>query len=134
MLALISELFPICRSITGEGLRQSLKRVSDLIPLEIHEVATGTQAFDWTVPKEWNIREAYIKGPDGRRVVDFRDNNLHVVNYSAPVNARLSLGELRPHLHSLPDRPDWIPYRTTYYAEKLGLLPGAPAARRPCRR
>jgi aminopeptidase-like protein len=121
MLKLIGELFPICRSITGEGLRQSLKRVGDLIPLEIHEVATGTQAFDWTVPKEWNIREAYIKGPDGRRVVDFRDNNLHVVNYSAPVNARLSLGELRPHLHSLPDRPDWIPYRTTYYAESWGF-------------
>ena len=77
--------------------------------MEMHEVPTGTQAFDWTVPKEWNIRDAYIKDADGRRVVDFRDNNLHVVNYSAPVNARMTLGELRPHLHSLPDRPDWIP-------------------------
>ena len=121
MLDLIGELFPICRSITGAGLRQSLKRVGELIPLATHEVPTGTQAFDWTVPKEWNIADAYIKDTDGRRIVDFRDNNLHVVNYSAPVNARMSLGELRPHLHSLPDRPDWIPYRTTYYAETWGF-------------
>ena len=121
MLELIGELFPICRSITGEGLRQSLKRVGELIPLATHEVPTGTQVFDWTVPKEWNIADAYIKDRDGRRIVDFRDNNLHVVNYSAPVNARLSLAELRPHLHSLPDRPDWIPYRTTYYAETWGF-------------
>ena len=103
------------------GLRQSLRRVGELIPLATHEVPTGTQVFDWTVPKEWNIADAYIKDPDGRRVVDFRDNNLHVVNYSAPVNARMSLGELRPHLHSLPERPDWIPYRTTYYAETWGF-------------
>ena len=121
MLDLIGELFPICRSITGAGLRQSLKRVGELIPLATHEVPTGTQLFDWTVPKEWNIADAYIKDRDGRRIVDFRDNNLHVVNYSAPVNARMSLAELRPHLHSLPDRPDWIPYRTTYYAETWGF-------------
>jgi aminopeptidase-like protein len=121
MHELIRELFPICRSITGAGLRQSLRRVGELIPLETHEVATRTQIFDWTVPKEWNIRDAYIKDRDGRRVVDFRDNNLHVVNYSVPVHARLSLGELRPHLHSLPERPDWIPYRTTYYAETWGF-------------
>ena len=82
---------------------------------------TGTQVFDWTVPKEWNIADAYIKGPDGRRVVDFHDNNLHVVNYSAPVNARMALAELRPHLHSLPNQPDLIPYRTTYYAETWGF-------------
>jgi aminopeptidase-like protein len=121
MRELIGELFSICRSITGEGLRQSLGRVGELIPLAMHEVPTGTQAFDWTVPKEWNIRDAYINDANGRRIVDFRDNNLHVVNYSAPVNARMTLGELRPHLHSLPDRPDWIPYRTTYYAETWGF-------------
>ena len=121
MLDFIAELFPICRSITGEGLRQSLRRVGEQIPLAIHEVPTGTQLFDWTVPKEWNISDAYIKDANGRRIVDFRDNNLHVVNYSAPVKARLSLAELRPHLHSLPDRPDWTPYRTTYYAETWGF-------------
>ena len=106
--------------------------LGELIPLETHEVASGTQVFDWTIPKEWNIQDAYIKDAEGRRVVDFRVNNLHVVNYSGPVNARMSLGELRPHLHSLPEHPDWIPYRTTYYAELLGLLPVAPTARKPC--
>ena len=121
MIELICELYPVCRSITGDGLRQSLFRLGELIPLATHEVATGTEAFDWTIPKEWNIKDAYIKNKDGRRVVDFRENNLHVVNYSAPVNARMSLGELRPHLHSLPEHPDWIPYRTSYYAESWGF-------------
>jgi aminopeptidase-like protein len=121
MLALARELFPICRSITGEGLRRSLSRLGDLIPLTTHDVATGARVFDWTIPKEWNIRDAYIKDSMGRRVVDFRENNLHVVNYSAPVNARMSLSELRPRLHSLPEHPDWIPYRTTYYAKSWGF-------------
>jgi aminopeptidase-like protein len=120
-IELIRELFPICRSITGDGLRQTLCRLGELIPLETHEVATGTKVFDWTIPKEWNIRDAYIKDREGRRVVDFRVNNLHVVNYSAPVKARLSLAELRPHLHSLAEHPDWIPYRTTYYADSWGF-------------
>ena len=121
MIELICELYPVCRSITGDGLRQSLFRLGELIPLATHEVATGTEAFDWTIPKEWNIKDAYIKDKDGRRVVDFRENNLHVVNYSAPVRARMSLGELRPHLHSLPDHPEWIPYRTSYYTESWGF-------------
>jgi aminopeptidase-like protein len=121
MIELICELYPVCRSITGDGLRQSLFRLGELIPLATHEVATGTEAFDWTIPKEWNIKDAYIKDKDGRRLVDFRENNLHVVNYSAPVNARMSLGELRPHLHSLPEHPDWIPYRTSYYTESWGF-------------
>ena len=115
------ELFPICRSITGDGLRQSLAKVGELLPLTIHEVATGTEAFDWTVPKEWNIRDAYIKDAAGRRVVDFQQCNLHVVNYSAPVNTRMPLKELRPHLHVLEERPEWIPYRTSYYAESWGF-------------
>ena len=121
MLELIRELFPICRSITGNGLRRSLAKLGELLPLATHEVATGTEVFDWTVPKEWNIRDAYIKDAAGRRVVDFKQNNLHVVNYSAPVNARMSLKELRPRLHALPEHPDWIPYRTTYYAESWGF-------------
>lgn len=121
MFELIRELFPICRSITGDGLRRSLARIGEVIPLATHEVATGTQVFDWSIPKEWNIRDAYIRDSAGRRVVNFQQNNLHVVNYSAPVNARMSLSELRPRLHSLPEHPDWIPYRTTYYAESWGF-------------
>jgi aminopeptidase-like protein len=121
MLALIRELFPICRSITGNGLRRSLAKLGELFPLATHEVATGTEVFDWIVPREWNISDAYIKDAAGRRVVDFQQNNLHVVNYSAPVSARMSLSELKPHLHSLPEHPDWIPYRTTYYAESWGF-------------
>jgi aminopeptidase-like protein len=121
MFELIRELFPICRSISGGGLRRSLARLGDLIPLVNHEIATGTQVFDWTIPKEWNIRDAYIKDAAGRRVIDFQESNLHVVNYSAPVNSRMSLSELLPRLHSLPDHPDWIPYRTTYYAESWGF-------------
>src|SRR5262245_27205713 len=121
MLELIRELFPICRSITGNGLRRSLAKLGELLPLSTHEVTTGTQVFDWTVPREWNIRDAYIKDGTGRRVVDFKENNLHVVNYSAPVNARMWLKELKPRLRSLPEHPDWIPYRTTYYSESWGF-------------
>jgi aminopeptidase-like protein len=116
-----AELYPICRSITGEGVRETLRRLAALIPLEIHEVPSGTPVFDWTVPKEWNIRDAFIADARGERVVDFRRHNLHVVGYSRPVDARMSLAELRPHLHSDPDHPDWIPYRTSYYADTWGF-------------
>jgi aminopeptidase-like protein len=121
MHALISELYPVCRSITGDGVRQTLARLQREIPLEIREVPSGTEVFDWTVPKEWNIRDAYIADDRGRRIVDFRNSSLHVVNYSVPVRRRMSLGELRPHLHTLPERPDWIPYRTSYYKETWGF-------------
>jgi aminopeptidase-like protein len=121
MHALMTELYPICRSITGDGLRQTLKRISQRIRLEITEVASGTRVFDWTVPREWNIRDAYVKDGTGCRVIDFMRSNLHVVNYSVPVRATLTLAELKPHLHSLPERPDWIPYRTSYYAENWGF-------------
>lgn len=121
MYTLISDLYPICRSITGDGLRQTVGMIQAQIPLTIHEVATGTSVFDWTVPKEWNIRDAYIKDSKGRRVVDFQASNLHVVNYSAPVHQRMSLEELKPHLFSLPEHPDWIPYRTSYYKETWGF-------------
>lgn len=115
------ELYPICRSITGSGLRSTLARIQQRIPLEIAEVPSGTPVFDWTVPKEWNIRDAYIKDANGNRVVDFHRNNLHVLNYSTPVHATLPLRELKPHLFTLPEHPDWIPYRTSYYKEAWGF-------------
>jgi aminopeptidase-like protein len=121
MLRFMRELFPICRSITGDGLRETLRRIADRIPLEIHEVPSGTQVLDWTVPKEWNIRSAYIADSTGRRVVDFDDHNLHVVSYSVPVHVRLSLAELKNHIYTLPDHPTWIPYRTSYYSETWGF-------------
>lgn len=114
-------LFPICRSITGDGVRRTLARLRERLPLEIVEVPSGTPVLDWTVPKEWNIRDAYVRDAAGRKVLDFREHNLHVVNYSVPVRAKLTLEELKPHLFSLPDRPDWIPYRTSYYDEAWGF-------------
>lgn len=119
--ALIRTLFPICRSITGDGLRQSLRQLQGTVPVELHEVPSGTQVFDWVVPKEWNIRDAYVKNARGERVVDFQKSNLHVLNYSVPVRRRMSLAELRPHLFTLPESPDWIPYRTSYYQEAWGF-------------
>jgi len=116
-----AELYPICRSITGKGLRQTLKAIQNRIPLEILEVPSGTQVFDWVVPKEWNIEDAYIKDSSGQRVVDFQKCNLHVVNYSAPIHATLPLSEIRPHLFSIPSHPEWIPYRTSYYKEDWGF-------------
>ena len=117
----IADLFPICRSITGDGVRETLRMVGSQIPLEIHEVPTGTQVFDWTIPKEWNIKDAYIKNSRGDRVVDFRRSNLHVMSYSVPVRARMSLEELKKHIYTLPEHPDWIPYRTSYYQERWGF-------------
>lgn len=116
-----AELYPICRSITGDGLRKTLDKIGNRIPLSIREVPTGTEVFDWNVPKEWNIRSAYIKSPDGKTVVDFKACNLHVVNYSVPVRAKMPLEVLRQHLHTIPEHPDWIPYRTTYYKEDWGF-------------
>jgi aminopeptidase-like protein len=121
MYALMTDLFPICRSITGDGLRASLRQLSTVIPLTLHEVPSGTRVFDWTVPKEWNVRDAWIADATGRRVVSFQDSNLHVVNYSTPVRARMSLAELRPKLHTLPAQPDLVPYRTSYYVEDWGF-------------
>ena len=118
---LVAELYPICRSITGRGVRETLSLLSQRIPIEIHEVRSGTPVLDWTVPKEWNISDAYIANGRGERVVDFADSNLHVVNYSVPVRTRLTLDALRPRLHTLPEQPDRIPYRTTYYREDWGF-------------
>jgi aminopeptidase-like protein len=116
-----ADLYPICRSITGDGIRQTLAMIQSRIPLQIYEVPTGTPVFDWKVPKEWNIRDAYIKAPGGERVVDFLQCNLHVMSYSAPVHAILPLSEISPHLFTNPGHPDWIPYRTSYYREDWGF-------------
>ena len=106
MYQLIRELYPICRSITGNGVRETLRRVGEYIPLKLREVPTGTQVFDWTVPKEWNVRDAYVKNSDGIKVIDFKKSSLHVLNYSTPVHKRMSLAELREHLYTLPDHPE----------------------------
>ena len=121
MMGLAEELFPICRSITGNGVRQSLQLLSRYIPLRLSEIPSGTPVLDWTVPREWNIRQAYIARLDGTRVIDFAENNLHIVQYSVPFDAVMPLDELRRHLHTLPERPDWIPYRTSYYRETWGF-------------
>jgi aminopeptidase-like protein len=115
------QLYPICRSITGEGIRQTLRKVQEKIPLQLTEVPTGTAVLDWTVPKEWNIRDAHIKDAHGIKVVDFKKCNLHALNYSAPLRGTFSLSELRGHLATLPDHPEWIPYRTSYYKENWGF-------------
>ena len=121
LLNLIKELYPICRSITGEGVRETLRIIQKRVPLEIQEVPSGTKAFDWTVPLEWNVTDAYVMNREGKRVIDFQSHNLHLMSYSVPVRKKMSLEELRPHLFSLPAHPEWIPYRTSYYKENWGF-------------
>jgi len=117
---LVARLYPVPRSITGDGVRETLRLLAEHVPLTTTEVPSGSRALDWTVPKEWNLRDAFI-ARGGERIVDVRDSNLHVVGYSTPVDARMSLAELRPHLHSLPDQPDVVPYRTSYWQERWGF-------------
>ncbi len=121
MHGLVAELFPICRSITGDGVRQSLRILQRTVSLRMDEVPSGTPVFDWVVPREWNIHEAWVKGPSGEVVIDFKRSNLHVLSYSIPFHGRVSLDELKRHLHSLPDQPSLIPYRTSYYREDWGF-------------
>ncbi len=118
---LMAQLYPICRSLTGPGVRQTLAAVTRMAPLEVREVPSGTPVFDWKVPLEWDVHEAYVKDRHGRRVVDFGASNLHLVGYSVPFRGRLPLAELRTHLFALPDRPGVIPYRTSYYSENWGF-------------
>lgn len=121
MHALVERLYPLCRSITGDGVRATLDIVGEHLPLRVHEVPTGTPVLDWTVPQEWNIRDAYVADPAGRRVVDFAASSLHVLGYSVPVAATMPLSELREHLHTLPEHPKWVPYRTSYYKPDWGF-------------
>jgi aminopeptidase-like protein len=120
-MRLATELYPLCRSITGDGVRATLDVIGREIPVDVHEVPSGTPVLDWIVPAEWNIRDAYVADATGERVIDFRRSNLHVVSYSVPVRRTMTLDELRPHLHTLPDRPDAVPYRTSYYSETWGF-------------
>jgi aminopeptidase-like protein len=121
MYQLLSELYPICRSITGNGVRETLDKIKSVIPLEVKEVPSGTSVFDWEVPKEWNIQDAWIKNSKGEKIVDFKKSNLHVLNYSVPIRKKVDLNELKTHLFTIPDHPDWIPYRTSYYQENWGF-------------
>ena len=121
MYQLVSELYPICRSITGNGVRETLNKIKTVIPLEVKEVPSGTPFFDWKVPKEWNIEDAWIKNSKDEKIVDFKKSNLHVLNYSAPIRKKVDLNELKAHLFTMPDHPDWIPYRTSYYQENWGF-------------
>lgn len=119
--ALAQRLFPICRSITGNGVRDTLAILASVHPIKVHEVPSGTKAFDWIVPKEWNLRDAFVKDESGRKIVDFHEHNLHVMGYSTPVDVELTLEQLKAHLHSDPLKPNAIPYVTSYYKEDWGF-------------
>jgi aminopeptidase-like protein len=121
MYRIVCQLYPVCRSITGNGVRETLRHISSHIPLTIHEIPTGKQVLDWTIPKEWNIKDAYIKNSRGEKIIDFKNSNLHVVGYSVPVKQRMPLEELKGHLFTLPDHPEWIPFRTAYYKQNWGF-------------
>ncbi len=121
MYRLIEHLFPICRSISGNGVRETLQIIQNHIPITIHEISTGTKVFDWVVPKEWNVVDAYIMDETGNKIIDFKENNLHLVGYSTPINQTLTLSQLQEHLYSLPEQPEAIPYVTSYYKERWGF-------------
>ena len=121
LYSFIKKLYPITRSITGDGVRETLRLISETVPLEITEVPTGTKVLDWEIPEEWNIRDAWIKNESGKKIIDFKASNLHVLNYSIPVNKKVDLSELREHLFTNPEQPDWIPYRTSYHNRNWGF-------------
>ena len=119
--ALLHHLFPICRSITGDGLRRTLNLLREITDFQLHEVPSGTICYDWTIPDEWNVRDAYVDDSAGHRLIDFQQNNIHLVNYSVPFEGTLTYDELTLHLHTLPEMPSAIPYRTTYYNRTWGF-------------
>ena len=121
LYSLVTRLYPICRSITGDGVRESLQIISEYIPIKINEVASGTKVFDWTVPEEWNIKDAYIKNGKGEKIVDFKKLNLHVLNYSTPIDEKMGLEKLKSHLFTIPESPEWVPYRTSYNNKNWGF-------------
>lgn len=121
MYSLMEKLYPICRSITGDGVRETLKIIKKIVPIQINEVPSGTEVFDWTIPKEWNIKDAYVKNSNGEKIIDFKKSNLHLLNYSVPINKKMTLEELKDHLYTLPEYPDVIPYLTSYYKENWGF-------------
>lgn len=122
MYDLCDKMFPLCRSITGDGVRETLKIMRDVLPeIKLHEVPTGTKVFDWTVPKEWRIRDAWVKNSKGEKIIDFQEHNLHVLGYSTPIDKKVSLAELKKYLYTQPDQPDAIPYVTSYYKERFGF-------------
>jgi aminopeptidase-like protein len=121
MFQLMTKLYPICRSITGNGVRQTLAEIKNHIDLKVSEIPTNKKVFDWTIPKEWNISDAYVLDPKGNKVVDFKKSNLHVVSYSVPISKKMPLEELKQHIHTLPDQPNTIPYLTSYYKDDWGI-------------
>ena len=118
---ILKELFPICRSITGNGVRKTLSILNSITDFEIKEIPSGTKVYDWEIPNEWNIEDAYVENSSGKKVIDFKKNNLHVLNYSIPFNGKVSFNELKEHLYTLPDLPNAIPYRTSYYTKRWGF-------------
>ena len=121
LFSLMQELFPICRSITGNGVRKTLKILKKEIDLKIVNVPSGTKVFDWKIPYEWNIKDAYVKNSKGERVIDFKKSNLHILNYSTPIKKTISNKNLKKHLHTLPEKPNSIPYVTSYYKKNWGF-------------
>jgi len=122
MYTFLEKLFPICRSITGDGARQTHRLIKEVLPsLNIQEIPSGTRCFDWTIPPEWNIRDAYLLDPAGKQIANFKKTNLHILNYSTPIDTQLSLEELQDHLYSLPEQPDLIPYTTSYFEKRWGF-------------
>ena len=122
LLGFAKDLWPINRSLTGAGVRQTFDRIKEHLPaLKVHEIPSGTKAFDWEVPKEWRIQDAWIKTPQGNKICDFQQHNLHLVGYSTPFHGKVNLNQLQNHLYSLPEQPKAIPYVTSYYKERWGF-------------